>query len=110
MLNTINLYGEELLACPPTSLPCRLSATAYSIHSQLPYIFKAFLYPETEDAPCRGEREQLIMDGKINYRFNFDVFEGYILQINVVISQYNLIFRNNTATCFGPKIVSHHQV
>jgi hypothetical protein len=40
----LNFYGEELLAFrqnPPSWRPtlCRLSATAYSIYSQLPFIF-----------------------------------------------------------------------
>jgi hypothetical protein len=38
-----------------TATPCRLSATAYSIYSQLPSISGGrLLYPQTEEAPCRG--------------------------------------------------------
>jgi len=40
--NNIGFYGEELLAPRPTPSwrisPCRLSATAYAIYSQLPFI------------------------------------------------------------------------
>jgi hypothetical protein len=43
--NRIRLYGELLLAPRPTptlgTTPCRPSATAYSIHSQLPSILEA---------------------------------------------------------------------
>ena len=43
--NKIRFYGEELLAPRPTpswrTTPCRLSATAYSIYSQLPSMLEA---------------------------------------------------------------------
>ena len=44
--NPILFYGKELLAPPPTTpnwrtTPCRLSATAFLIHSRLPSIFVA---------------------------------------------------------------------
>jgi len=43
--NKISFYGEELLAPPQPPgwriTPCRLSATAYSIYSQLPSILEA---------------------------------------------------------------------
>jgi hypothetical protein len=36
---------------------CRLSATAYSMHSQLPFISGGrLLHPQTQDAPCRGDK------------------------------------------------------
>jgi hypothetical protein len=44
---------------PPSwmTTPCRLSATAYSIYSQLPSISEGrLLYPQPEDAPRRGDR------------------------------------------------------
>ena len=43
--------------------PCRLPATAYSLYtySQLPSILEAFLHPQPEDAPCRGDWCPLIM-------------------------------------------------
>ena len=48
--NNASLYGEELLATLPTpkwrTTPSRLSATAYSIYSQLPSILEAV--PPTE--------------------------------------------------------------
>jgi hypothetical protein len=35
---------------------CRMSKTAYSIYSQLPSIYGGrLLYPQAEDAPCRGK-------------------------------------------------------
>jgi hypothetical protein len=37
--------------------PCRPSATAYSIYSQLPSITGGrLLYPQPEDVPCRGDK------------------------------------------------------
>jgi hypothetical protein len=45
MRNRIRFYGEELLAPLPTTKlkghPCRLSATAYSVFSQVPSILEA---------------------------------------------------------------------
>jgi hypothetical protein len=36
---------------------CRLSATSYSIYSQLPFIPGGrLLHPQPEDAPCRGDK------------------------------------------------------
>jgi hypothetical protein len=57
--NKLIFYGEELLDPRPTSkwrtTPCRLSATAYSIYSHLPFIpGGCLLHPQPEDAPCRG--------------------------------------------------------
>jgi hypothetical protein len=54
-------YGEGLLAPRPTprgkTTPCRLSATAYSIYSQLPSISEGLiLYPQPEKALCRGDK------------------------------------------------------
>jgi len=54
-------YSEELLDLlhPPSwrTTPCRLSATACSIHSQLPSISGGrLLHPQHEDAPCRGNK------------------------------------------------------
>jgi hypothetical protein len=41
-----------------TTTPCRLSATAYSIYSQLSSILCGgrFLHPQPEDAPWHGDR------------------------------------------------------
>jgi hypothetical protein len=60
-------YGGGLLAPaqPPSwrTTPYRLSATAYSIYSHLPYISGGrLLRPQPEDAPCRGDRGPLYMD------------------------------------------------
>jgi hypothetical protein len=59
--NKIMFYGELLLAPTPNpklrNSPCRLSATAYSIYSQLPSVSGGrFLHPQPEDAPCRGDK------------------------------------------------------
>jgi hypothetical protein len=63
--NKLISYGEELLAPRPTpsrrTTPFRLSATAYSIYSQLPFIPGGLLlHLEPEDAPCRGDLRILL--------------------------------------------------
>jgi len=59
--NMAVFYGEDVLASRSTPswriIPCRLSATAYSIYTQLPSIVEAFLHPQPEEAPCRGDRD-----------------------------------------------------
>jgi hypothetical protein len=57
----INAAGsyEHIPAQPPSwkATPCRLSKTAYSIYSQLPSKSRGrLLYPQPEDAPCRGDK------------------------------------------------------
>jgi hypothetical protein len=50
---------EDLLVPRPSSrtTPLRLSATAYSIHSQLPSISGGrLLHPQPEDAPCGDDK------------------------------------------------------
>jgi hypothetical protein len=59
--NMLVFYGAKLLAPAqlPTwrTLPCRLSMTAYAIYSQLPSISGGLLlHPQTEDAPCNGDK------------------------------------------------------
>jgi hypothetical protein len=62
--NMVIVYGELLAPRPTHKLqdpPCRLSANAYSMYSQLPsYMCRPFLHPQPEDAPCRGDRDRLI--------------------------------------------------
>jgi len=56
------------LAKPPSwrATPCRLSATVYSIYSQVPSICGGpFLHPQLEDALCRGDREPEGLEGEI---------------------------------------------
>ena len=67
--NMIHVYGEELLAPRPTSqaggpplFGCLRLLIQY-IRSYPPY-WRPFLHQQPEDAPCRGEREPLIMHVK----------------------------------------------
>jgi hypothetical protein len=57
---TIFLWWVLLAPRPTPSLkatPCTLSATAYSIYSQLPSMSGGrLLYPQHEDTPCRGDK------------------------------------------------------
>jgi hypothetical protein len=54
-----------LAPCPNPVLegyPCRLTATACSIHSQLPSTSGGrLLHPQPEDAPCRGDMDTFNM-------------------------------------------------
>jgi hypothetical protein len=55
---TVN--GCQLHAQPPSwrTIPCRLSAAAYSIYSQLPSVAgNCSPIRKTEDAPCCGDRD-----------------------------------------------------
>jgi hypothetical protein len=59
--NKIIFYGEELLAPSPTlswrTTPCRLSAAAYSIYSELPSISGGrSLHLQPDDVPCCGDK------------------------------------------------------
>jgi hypothetical protein len=67
LLNKICFYSEELLAPLPNpqswrTTPCLLSATAYSIYSQIPSISEAVPPTATEDAPCRGDMDTSIFN------------------------------------------------
>jgi hypothetical protein len=42
--------------------PCQFFATAYSIESHLPFILEVVPHPQSEDAPCRSDRDPLSMD------------------------------------------------
>jgi len=54
--------GEELLAPRPTpnleDHPLSTATNAYSMYSQLPYMFGgSLLHPQPHDAPCHGDRD-----------------------------------------------------
>jgi hypothetical protein len=64
-------YGGGLLdpTQPPSwrATPCQLSATAYSIYSQLPSISGGhLLYSQPEDASCRGDKGPTYHGDKAN--------------------------------------------
>ena len=42
------------------TIPCWLSAIAYSIYSQLPSYWRSFHHPQPEDAPCRGDKDPFV--------------------------------------------------
>jgi hypothetical protein len=60
---------------PPsfTIVPCRLSATAYSIYSQLLHVGGRF-YPQTEEAPFLGDRGPTYLGVKANTFLSFFTF------------------------------------
>jgi hypothetical protein len=67
--NLVIFYGEELLAPLPTPKlkdhplsavrDCLFNVFAATLH-----ICRPFLHPQPEDAPCRGDRDRLIMGGE----------------------------------------------
>jgi len=65
--NTIHFDGEELLAPRPTPkleyhpLPA-VRECLFNIFTATLHIGGPFLHPQTEDVPCRGERDPLITD------------------------------------------------
>jgi hypothetical protein len=64
--NMVIFYGEELLAPRPTSKlkDHPLSAVRDCIIAATLHIWRPFLHPQPEDAPCRGDRDSLIMELK----------------------------------------------
>jgi hypothetical protein len=90
--NRLIFYGEELLAPRITpSLedhPCRLSATAYSVYSQLPSISVGrVLHPQPEDAPCRGDKWPTLRGASYNeqskYAVSLAVFRNEHSLVNI---------------------------
>jgi hypothetical protein len=61
--NMVIFYGEELLAPRPTPKleDHPLSAVRDCIFVANLHIRRPFLHPQSEDAPCRGDRDRLIM-------------------------------------------------
>jgi hypothetical protein len=63
--NMVIVYGEELLAPRPTPKleDYPLSAVRDCIFAATLHIRRPFLHPQPKDAPCRGDRDPLIMAG-----------------------------------------------
>jgi hypothetical protein len=61
--NMVIFYGEELLAPRPTPKleDHPLSAVCDCIFAGTLHIQRPFLHLQPEDAPCRGDRDPLIM-------------------------------------------------
>jgi hypothetical protein len=61
--NMVNFYGEELSAPHPTPKPegHPLSAVRDCIFAANLHIWRPFLHPQPEDAPCRSDSDPLIM-------------------------------------------------
>jgi len=56
-LSAVRHSSLNIFAATFRTTPCRLSATAYSIYSQLPSASGCrLLHPQPEDAPCRPDR------------------------------------------------------
>jgi len=66
--NMTRFYGEEILTPRPTPPPqledhalSPVSDCLFNIFAATLCIWRAFLYPQPEDVPCRGDRDPLIM-------------------------------------------------
>jgi hypothetical protein len=61
--NMVIFYGEELLAPRPTPKleDHPLSALRVCIFAATLHIWRPFLHPQPEDAPCRGDKDRLIV-------------------------------------------------
>jgi hypothetical protein len=64
--NMVNFYGEELLAPRPTPKldDHPLSAVRnclFNVFAAILHIRRPFLHLQPEDAPCRGDRDPLIV-------------------------------------------------
>jgi hypothetical protein len=69
--NLVIFYGEELLAPRPTPKleDHRLSAVRdclFNVFAATLHICRPFLHPQPKDAPCRGDRDPLIMGPSCN--------------------------------------------
>jgi hypothetical protein len=90
--NMAIFYGEELLAPRPTPKPedhplsavrdCLFNVFAATLHIRRP-----FLQPQPEDAPCRGNKDPLIMDFLL-------FFKSKHLHICKSLTQDNRILRH----------------
>jgi hypothetical protein len=62
--NMVIFYGGKLLAPRPTPKleDHPLSAVRDCIFAATLHIRRPFLHPQPEEAPCRGDRDRLIMD------------------------------------------------
>jgi hypothetical protein len=61
----VMFYGEELLALRPTHKLEVHSLSAvrdclFSVFAATVYTWRPILHPQSEDAPCRGDRDPLI--------------------------------------------------
>jgi hypothetical protein len=67
-----SFYGEELLAPRPTPKleDHPLSAVChclFNVFAATLHIHRSFLHPQPEDAPCRRDRDQLIMEVSLSH-------------------------------------------
>jgi hypothetical protein len=79
--NVAIFYGEELLAPRPTPkledhplsavCDCLFNVFAATLHIRRP-----FLHPQPEDAPCRGDRDPIIMGKKESTWKNYALMTG----------------------------------
>ena len=65
--NIVSLYGEELLA--PRPIPkledhpfSAVRDSLFNIFAATIHIWRPFIHPQPEEAPCRGERDPLIAE------------------------------------------------
>ena len=80
--------------------PCLLSATAYSIHSQLPSILEAVPSSSTWGSPYCGDRDPLITvsAASVNYKYLLSICTGkaaiYLWSLRVILLMLHGISRS----------------
>jgi hypothetical protein len=99
-------YGEALIvhAQPPRwgTTTCWLSATAYSIYSQLPSISGGrFLYPQSENAPCSGDKGGFIIIFLIIFLMGWDWVHLVLRPLFGILYQPQMIDDDDNDDC-GP--------
>ena len=74
--NMLRFHGEELLVPSPTPKDHSLSAArdcVFNIFAATLHIWKPFLHPQSEDAPCSGDRDPTYHGLHAQRFFNFSV-------------------------------------
>jgi hypothetical protein len=82
--NMVIFYGEELLASRPTPKLedhplSRVRDFLFNVFAAILHIRRPILLPQPEDAPCRGDRDALIMETFDDFSLNLTVEAGLTL-------------------------------
>jgi hypothetical protein len=107
--NMVIFYGEELLAPRPTPKleghplsavrNCLFNVFAATLHIRRP-----FLHPQSEDAPCRGDRDPLIMARILKFTLNRASRCGHLLQRKELMDSHWIGYWVGRSGCDGETI------
>ena len=100
--NILSFYGKELFTSRPTSTPedhplsvvrdCLFNTFAATLH-----LWKQFLHPQPDDAPCRGDRDPLVTDIYIYTYIHTHIHSSYICRTNTLLKIMNItLFESNS--------------